>query len=463
MTVKKKQEIELVVEQVAFGGKGIARVDGFTVFVDQAVTGDKVLARVYKKKKNYAEARVLELLQPSPDRVPAPCDYSGYCGGCKWQFLSYEKQILYKRQHVMESLAHIGMVRNVPVLPTMPSDTIFGYRNKMEFSCAARRWLMPNQLHNEQIDRSLAVGLHVPGTFDKVLDIDQCLLQQELGNTLLADVREFIRASAIPVYGLKTHEGFWRFIVLRHSAANDHWMINIVTSTEERHQVQPLADQLMETYPNVVSVINNITSRKAGVAVGEYEILLGGQPVITDRIGAYQFEISANSFFQTNTRQAETLYNVVRDYAGLTGTQKVLDLYCGAGTIAIYLASLAKEIVGFEVVQSAVADANRNCRRNGIGNCRFICGDLRTSLDQVDFRPDVIILDPPRSGMHQDVVEKVLAMKAKRIVYVSCNPATMARDIIPLKDVYKIETVQPVDMFPHTYHIESVARLVLAE
>lgn len=459
MSVKKKQEIELEIEQMAFGGKGLARVDGLAVFVDQAVPHDRVLARIVKKKKNFAEARMLELLKPSADRVQAPCPYSGCCGGCKWQFLAYEKQLVYKAQHVRDSLAHIGLVDDAVVHPTLPSAEQYGYRNKMEFSCATRRWLMPEEMHADGIPTDMAVGLHVPGTFDKVLDIERCLLQQSLGNHLLAEIRKYIKESSMPVYGLRSHEGFWRFVVLRHSVAHDHWMVNIVTRAQARNQVQPLADYLMETYPEIVSVINNITARKAGVATGEFEILIGGQPFILDRIGGYEFEISANSFFQTNTRQAEVLYDVVRDYARLQGNETILDLYSGAGTIAICLASMAKEVIGFEMVESAVADAERNCRRNEIGNCRFIGGDIRSSFSQIDKDPDVLIVDPPRAGMHQDVVRKIIETKPERIVYVSCNPATMARDIVKLKEKYRIAEVQPVDMFPHTYHIESVARL----
>ncbi len=459
MTVKKGQEIELDVVQVAFGGKGIARLDGMAVFVDQAVAGDRVLARIVKKKKNYAEARMLALIAPSAQRVRAPCPYSGVCGGCTWQFLDYERQLIYKQQHVAEALAHIGQIQDVTVHSALPSVNVFGYRNKMEFSCATQRWLMPEEMGRPGVDAGLALGLHVPGTYFKVLDIAACLLQPALGNQLLGEVRDFIKASGLPVYGLKTHDGFWRFLVLRHSVARDQWMVNIVTASEDRGAVQPLADQLTDRYPEVVSVVNNVTSRKAGVAFGEYEILLAGKAVIVDTIGAYEFELSANSFFQTNTSGAQQLYETVKTYAELTGEEVVVDLYCGAGTIAIYMSHLARQVVGLEVVESAVADAARNCRRNRIDNCRFVAGDIRFTLAQLDVRPDVLIIDPPRAGMHQDVVKQVLALSPPKIVYVSCNPATMARDLALMKEAYRVEKVQPVDMFPHTFHIESVAKL----
>jgi 23S rRNA (uracil1939-C5)-methyltransferase len=459
MSIKKGQQLELDIAQLAFGGKGIARVDGLAVFVDQTVPQDRVLARIVKKKKKYAEARVVKLLDASPMRVQAPCPYSGICGGCKWQFLDYERQLRFKQQQVQESLEHIGQIQAATVHPTHGSERVFGYRNKMEFSCATRRWLLPEELGRDDVDTGIAVGLHVPGTYFKVLDIDACLLQPELGNRLIADVREFIKASARPVYGLKTHQGFWRFLVLRHSAAYDQWMVNIVTASNEPEQVQPLARQLLQTYPQVVSVVNNVTGRKAGVAIGEYEIPLAGERVLLDRIGAFEFELSANSFFQTNTLGAKRLYDTVVAYAGLTGTEHVVDLYCGAGTIAIYLAGLAKSVTGLEMAQSAVDDARRNCRRNGITNCEFVSGDVRRTLPQLTRTPDVMIIDPPRAGMHPDVVDQVLAMRPDTIVYVSCNPATMARDIGLIKAHYQIMEVQPVDMFPHTYHIEAVARL----
>jgi 23S rRNA (uracil1939-C5)-methyltransferase len=347
----------------------------------------------------------------------------------------------------------------VQVHPTLPADLIFGYRNKMEFSCTTRRWLLPHELGREEIVAGMGLGLHVPGTFDKVLDIEACLLLPEQGSRMLSDVREFIRASALPVYGLRAHEGFWRFAVLRHSVAHDQWMVNIVTAWEEPAQVLPLAERLTRRYPNVVSVVNNITGRKAGIAVGESEVLLAGQPTIEERIGPYAFELSANSFFQTNSRGAARLYDTVKAYAGLTGGETVVDLYCGTGTIAIYLSDRAGQVIGLEVVESAVADAGRNCLKNGVDNCRFIGGDIRHTLSQLVDRPDVMVIDPPRVGMHEDVVRQVLELAPRRIVYVSCNPATLARDAALLKENYRVAEVQPVDMFPHTFHIESVARM----
>ena len=461
MTIKKGEVLELKVSDMAFGGKGLARVDGMAVFVDGSVPLDLVDARIIKKKKSYAEARIISIKEPSPYRIEPPCIYSGYCGGCKWQFLSYDKQLEYKQKHVIDSIEHIGLIHDPVVHNTSPSPRIFGYRNKMEFTCSDRKWLLPDEMDDKSItDTSFAIGLHVPGTFNKVLDTKNCLLQPEEGNHILEDVRNYIKNSKVPVYGLRSHIGFWRFLMLRHSSAFDQWMVNVITSSEDRKILQPLADLLMEKYPNIVSIVNNITACKAGVATGEYEILLAGTSCLKDKIGPWEFEISANSFFQTNTSGAEKLFQTVKEYAGLTGREKIVDLYSGTGAISIFLADSAKKITGIEMSASAVADAENNCRKNMISNCFFIHGDIKDNLSKAGTGHDAMIIDPPRVGMHKNVVEQILEMAPEKIVYVSCNPSTMARDIGMIKDKYSLLEVQPVDMFPHTYHIESVAKLV---
>ncbi|MGD9227352.1 MAG: 23S rRNA (uracil(1939)-C(5))-methyltransferase RlmD [Desulfobacterales bacterium] len=460
MKVKKGQQIETKIGDIAFGGKGLVRINGMAIFVDQAVPGDTVLIRINRKKKNYAEARVVELIEASSHRINPPCVYSGFCGGCKWQFLEYAVQLEYKRQHVQESLQHIGQLKDVQVHPTIPSPLIFGYRNKMEFTCTDRRWLTPDELQQPEIDKDFGIGLHIPGTFFKVFDTKSCLLQPDLANHILDDVRKFIKFSDLPAYGLRSHLGFWRFLMLRHSVAYDQWMVNLITASDAHQTLQPLARLLMEKYPQVTTVVNNITSRKAGVAIGEFEIKLAGKPTIADRIGSFEFEISANSFFQTNTLGAAKLYETVRKYAELNGSEIIIDLYSGTGTIPIVLSGIAREVIGLEMISSAVADAENNCRHNHVENCRFVAGDIRETLPKITCRSDVLIIDPPRAGMHRDVTKQVLAMLPERIVYVSCNPATLARDLVLLKEAYQVQEVQPVDLFPHTYHIESVAKLV---
>jgi 23S rRNA (uracil1939-C5)-methyltransferase len=304
-----------------------------------------------------------------------------------------------------------------------------------------------------------ALGLHVPGSFHKVLDIDACLLQEERGNEILRAVKRFATDSGLPPYNLKTHKGFWRFLTLRRSDFYKVWMVNIITSEYRKEVVEPLARVLTSTFPDVKTVVNNITARHAAVAVGEWESILAGTGVIEDRIGPYAFQVSANSFFQTNTPGAARLYNTVLEYAELTGLENVLDLYSGTGTIPIFLSPRSRRVIGMEISKSSVEDAGKNCRTNRIENCEFVLGDIRTGLSSLSFRPDVLIIDPPRAGMHKDVVKGIMDLGTAKIVYVSCNPTTMARDLAEMKDSYEVLEIQPVDMFPHTYHVESVAKL----
>ncbi|SLM29155.1 putative enzyme [Desulfamplus magnetovallimortis] len=465
MSLKKRKTAELDILDLAFGGKGIAKPDGFPVFVDRTIPGDRALVRIIKKKKKYAEGKLIDLIVPSPLRQDAPCSYANYCGGCRWQSLPYKQQLRYKKNHVKESLEHIGLLKDIPVKDVLPSGNILGFRNKMEFSCSNRRWLTPEELQNPDITKDFGLGLHVPGTFDKVIDIKNCLIQPEPGNKILEDIRCFIKESETPAYDLKTHEGFWRFVMLRNSVAYGTWMVNIVTKTDNNSLLKKLADKLMERYPMITSFVNNVTARKAGVATGEYENVIAGEQYIKEKLGNFIFEISANSFFQTNTRGAETLYSLVSHYAELTGKENVLDLYSGTGTIPIWLSRDAKEVTGIEIVESAVLDAKKNAQINGVDNCRFHVGDIRYVLPELfneageKKQCDVMIIDPPRAGMHKDVVSQVIDLAPEKIVYVSCNPATLARDLSMLATDYKAIEVQPVDMFPHTFHIESVALL----
>jgi 23S rRNA (uracil1939-C5)-methyltransferase len=457
--IKKGQVVDVEIADLAFGGRGLVRVDGMAVFVDQVAPLDQARIRIIRKRRNFAEAVLVELLHPSPYRITPPCPYSGICGGCKWQFIEYARQLEYKRRQVADTLTRIGQVEDTDVRATIPSDSVFHYRNKMEFTFSDRRWLMPQEMGKPDVEAGMALGLHVPGTFFKVLDIQACLLQPDAGNDILGLVREFAKKSVEPVYGLKTHLGFWRFLMLRHSVSEDRWMVNIVTADDKRQLLASLADRLMTAHPNIASVVNNVTTRKAAITLGEREVVLAGESVITDRIGSNDFVISANSFFQTNTIGAERLYSIVKMFAGLTGKERVIDLYSGTGTIAACLAPEAGEIVGIEIAESAVADAEENCRRNQISNCRFIQGDIAVVLKQVTAPAEVVVIDPPRAGMHRDVLRQVVDMAPARVVYVSCNPATLARDLSLMKAHYRVVEVQPLDMFPHTYHIETVVNL----
>jgi 23S rRNA (uracil1939-C5)-methyltransferase len=459
MDIKKGDTVELNVERVVYGGRGLARLNRIVIFVDKAVPGDRVIARVVRIKKDFAEARVMEVIEASPHRILALCPYSSYCGGCSWQFIKYEKQLEYKHGFIQELLNHIGNVRDFKLYRVLPAPQIFEYRNKMEFSFSDRRWLLPEERNERRDNNRFALGLHVPGTFDKIIDIEGCLLQKEKGNEILREVKRYAKGSGIPAYGLRSHQGFWRYLMLRHSHFFDEWMVNIVTSDEKDQAVHALASLLKDQFREVTSIVNNINTRKGGTAVGEWERILVGEGNIRDRIGGFTFEISVNSFFQTNTPMAERLYESVRDFASLEGRETVLDLYCGIGTVSIFLASQATRVIGVDISKGALADANRNCELNGIDNCEFLCGDVGMVLSQVTVEPELLVTDPPRTGMHKKVVEGILRLLPERIVYISCNPATMARDIALLKDRYRVEEVQPIDLFPNSYHVESIARL----
>ena len=456
---RKGETIELLMDGMANGGRGIGRVDGCVVFVRGAITGDRISCRIVKKKKTYAEALLVELLTPSPHRIEPPCPYAGYCGGCQWQHVAYEKQLAFKKDQVVDPLEHIGGFKNPPVHQVLPSEKVFGYRNKMEFSFSDRRWYLPDEMHLRENYGDFALGLHVPGAFQKVIDVEACLLQEDTGNRILRDVKQYALESGIPVYGLKSHEGFWRFLTLRYSVALDEWMVNLITSQYRPETVQPLSEFLCGKYDRIRTVVNNINIRKASIAVGETEKTLFGDGYIEDRIGDFHFRISANSFFQTNSAGAANLYSTVAEYAGLQGGEKVLDLYSGTGTIPIFLSEKADSVTGIEISESASADAEKNARENLIKNCRFVCGDIKDALKEISFKPDVVIIDPPRAGMHKDVLSRLLEMAPEKIVYTSCNPATLARDLGQMVETYELHEVQPVDMFPNTYHIEAVARL----
>lgn len=454
------QEIETTIEKVAFGGQGIAHHENRVLFVENAVPGDRMKVRLRKVKKTHAFAYPVELMQPSKLRIEAPCSHFGFCGGCKWQNLEYQTQLEFKRQHVMESLEHIGDIRADCVEDVIPSPLIFGYRNKMEFSFSENRWLPPDELKNPDIAKQqFSLGFHVPRFFDRIIDIEKCWLQDDQLNRILIFSKAFFKDAGIPVYHNRTHEGILRYLVLRKSFAFDQIMVNIVTFSPIQEQLRGFAEKLTAEIPAVTSVINNVNSRFAQIAAGEEEFLIYGNPVIREKLGDYVFEISSNSFFQTNSLQAEKLYRVVEDLAGVKD-KTVWDLYSGTGSIAIFLSGKADKIIGFEILESSVEDARRNAELNEVDNCEFIAGDIRFSMEQYSQnKPDVIICDPPRSGMHPDVVNTILEISPDKIVYVSCNPTTLARDLTILKEQYHLTKIQPLDMFPHTYHIESVCRL----
>ncbi len=462
--MKRGTEIELDIEKFADRGKSLARRDGYVVFVAGAVPGDRVRARVFKRKKTYAEARLLEVLTPSPLRVEPRCRYFGTCGGCKWQHVAYAAQLEAKQQSVREAFVHQGGFEDVSVRPTLGAEQIYGYRNKMEFSFSADRWLTPEEIASgESFDTGFALGLHVPGNFYKVLDLHECHLPPAPCGEILNATRRFARQQGWAPWDVRRHTGFLRHLVLRQAAKTDDLMVNLVTNGYDPDRMAAYAGMLQTQFPAVTTLVNTVNTGVAQTAFGEAMHTIYGPGVIRDRIGPYTFEIAANAFFQTNTAQAERLYEVARDAAELRPSDLVYDLYCGAGTISIFVAVHVAHVVGVELVQEAVDNARANAAANGITNCTFRSGDLMRMFTpefvRAHGRPDVLITDPPRAGMHPKVVEQIARLRPERFVYVSCNPQTQARDLRLLADHYAVEVVQPVDLFPHTHHIESVAKL----
>lgn len=480
MQIKKGDIVELEIEKYAFEGKGIAKVSksellgnklsnsdekNYVVFVLGSYPGDKVKARLLKIKNSYAEAAKVEIILPSSERTDAKCKYFGVCGGCKQQDLNYECQIKYKQQQVEEIFHKLGGYSGFEVEPIIPSDNIYFYRNKMEFSFSDKRWLTNAELVNENIEKNFALGLHVPKIYDKVLDVDECFLQSEISNRILNLTRKFFKEHNTSIYSTKTHTGFLRNLVIKQSQRTKDLMVNLVTSEENDELMLGYRDFLLTDIPEVTTVVNNISKKKAAIAVGDYEKVYYGSGFIYDEIGKYMFRISANSFFQTNTLQAEKLYQTALDFAELNGSEIVYDLYSGAGTIAIYISEHAKEVIGFESVEPAINDAHVNAELNSVKNVKFFSADLYKSfmpiVENIDLpKPDLIIIDPPRAGMHENTAADVIKLSPRKIVYVSCNPATQVRDIKRMVSAgYKLVKIRSVDMFPHAYHIENVALL----
>ncbi|MFQ5569003.1 MAG: 23S rRNA (uracil(1939)-C(5))-methyltransferase RlmD [Rhodothermales bacterium] len=462
--LKRGVEVELTIEKFADRGKSLARLDGYVVFVAGTVPGDRVRARVVKKKKNYAEARLIDVLTPSPLRTEPRCFYFETCGGCKWQHVAYSAQLEAKRQSVQEALTHHGQFEGVEVRPTMGAEEVYFYRNKMEFSFSTHRWLTPKEIATgRDFDTDFALGLHVPGHFYKVLDLHECHLQSELSIRLVNGVREFVKVQAWKPWDIRQHTGFLRHLVIRLGTHTGEVMVNLVTNGYDEARMAELAVYLQMEFPEVTTLVNTINTGVAQTAYGEAMHTIYGPGVIHDMIGPYGFKIAPNAFFQTNTRQAQRLYEVARDFADLRPDDLLYDLYCGAGTISLFMAGEVQRVVGVELIEEAIANARANARDNGIDNCTFAAGDLMKMFTpgfvQEHGRPDVLIVDPPRAGMHPRVVKQIAQLRPERFVYVSCNPMTQARDLALLSDVYTIEAVQPVDLFPHTHHIENVVKL----
>lgn len=468
---KTKQETiitDVEVSDAGAEGKAIVRHDGMVIFVPFVVPGDVIDVKIFKKKKNYAEGRAVAIKKPSPLRVDAQCTHFGICGGCKWQTFDYAGQLRCKEQQVRDNLERLGHIDTSGLRTICGSDNIFYYRNKLEFTFSTKRWLNDGEIRDEADPG--AVGFHVPQVFDKVLPIEHCALQRDPSNQIRNAVRDFALQHSIPFYDIRNHTGFLRNLVIRNTSTGE-WMVIVIVAERNDGMLMPIMEFLKETFPCITSLLY-IINDKFNDSYTDLEVTTySGQGYITELMPRYgggtplQFRINPKSFYQTNSEQAFKLYSFVAEFAQLRGDENVYDLYTGTGTIAQFLAGMCRRVTGIEYVEEAIVDARLNAKLNGFDNCTFYAGDMAKVLTP-DFiaangRPDVVITDPPRAGMHEKVVEQLLAVEAPRIVYVSCNPATQARDLQMLAAKYDIGRIQPVDMFPHTQHVENVAELTL--
>lgn len=470
MARKKKEQPVLEgveITGVAAEGNAIARVDNLVVFIPYGAPGDVARVKLIRKKHSYAEGRIEELTQPAAMRVESRCSHFGLCGGCRWQHLPYDFQLQCKRQQVVDCLDRIAKIPHPEVAPALASEQIWDYRNKMEYTFCSKLWLTPEQMASgEEFADRRAAGFHIPGAFDKVLDIDYCHLQDSgIGNDLRNFIKQFGKENDLTFYDLRENHGLLRTLMIR-TASTGQVMVLMSFGEDDPAGIEMVMNAIREKFGERITSLLYVVNLKANDTFGDLEVhTYAGESFITEEMEGLQFRVGPKSFYQTNSRQALRLYTVAREMAELTGDELVYDLYTGTGTIANFVARRARQVIGIEYVPEAIEDAKVNSKVNGIDNTLFYAGDMKDILTD-DFiekhgRPDVMIVDPPRAGMHEDVTKVILNAEPNRIVYVSCNPATQARDLALLHEKYDIEAIQPVDMFPHTAHIENVVRLAL--
>ncbi|HOB84076.1 MAG TPA: 23S rRNA (uracil(1939)-C(5))-methyltransferase RlmD [Bacteroidales bacterium] len=454
---------KVLITDIGAEGNAIAKVDGRVVFVPMLVPGDVVDLRISKKRRKYLEGTVIRFHEYSPDRIKPVCRHFGICGGCKWQHLPYELQLKYKEKQVTDNLERIGKVQAAHINPIMGSSEIYRYRNKMEYAFSDRRWLTREEVESDNnFDKEDALGFHIPGLFDKVLDIKECFLQAEPSNAIRDAVRRYAHKKGLAFFNYRQQSGFLRNLIIRNNGKGDV-MVIVVFFLDEKERIAGLMDFLAQEFPRITSLWYIINTKKNDSLADQTPVLYKGEDHLIEEIEGLKFRLGPKSFYQTNRLQAARLYSTARDFAGLTGKETVYDLYTGTGTIANYVAGLSGKVIGIEYIKDAVDDAKINSGMNNIRNTEFIAGDLKDILSEQFYRehghPDVVITDPPRAGMHNDVVRSVMAANPRRIVYISCNPATQARDISVFSERYTVEKIQPVDMFPQTHHVENVALL----
>ncbi len=465
MRKKNKQNTvieDLVISGLAAEGQAIGRHDGMVIFVEGAVPGDVADVLLLKKKRDYAQGKIKALKKASDLRTEPFCSHFGVCGGCRWQFLSYDKQVEYKQQIAEEAFKRIGKLEYPPFLPIVKADPTRYYRNKLEYTFSNRRWLTQAEVdsNNEHLSRN-ALGFHVPGMFDRVVNIEHCYLQDSLSNDIRNEIYRFARQQDWTFYDIKTHSGFLRNLIIRNSSLGE-WMVNVCFGEDDAPKRRQLLDRLLQVFPQISSLHYTVNTKFNDTIYDLEVVTYFGNGYITEQLDDTRYKISPKSFFQTNSSQAVQLYRIARQFAALNGQELLFDLYTGTGSIAIFMAKQCRQVVGIEEIPQAIEDAKFNAQLNRLDNAHFYAGDVKKLLADAVARhgqPDVLITDPPRAGMHADVVGQLLELNPQRLVYVSCNPATQARDLQLLSDRYSIEQVQPVDMFPHTFHVENVASL----
>ena len=464
--VAKKKPIvldEVLVENYAAEGKSLARKDGKVIFIENVVPGDVVDIRLSKNKKDWAEGYPLHFRSFSKERVEPFCQHFGICGGCQWQMLPYQKQLTYKHQQVFDTLSRIGKVKLPELLPIVGADHDKFYRNKLEYTFSTKEYVPKKEFKKEEVSEySPSLGFHAKGFFDKIVDIQKCWLQPEPTNSLRNAIRDFALQNKYSFYDYRNHTGLLRNLQVRICTTGEV-MVNVIFGHKDDEKINSLLGFIATQFPEITTLLYTVNLKKNDSLNDQQPITWKGKGHVIEKLEDFSFIIGPKSFFQTNTLQAQKLYSITREFAELKGNEVLYDLYCGTGSIGIFCSKNAKKVIGVELIAEAVADAEKNSQINNILHAEFFTGDVIDICDEAFFakhgRPDVIITDPPRAGMHEKLVQKIITMKAPIVVYVSCNPATQARDLALLDKEYEVTKVQPVDMFPHTHHIENVVQL----
>ncbi len=462
---RRKKIIEnLTITDIVAEGKGLGRKDDLVVFVKDVVPGDVVDVLIKRNKSAYKEGIAINYHECSDLRVEAKCQHHELCGGCKWQHIDYEKQLEFKQKITQDAFDRIAKIPVNQTSTILESENIYNYRNKLEYTFSPNRWLTKAEMEDGRPLSAEGVGFHLAGMFDRILDIDECLLQSDFSNIIRNDIKKYAIENNLSFYNIRQHEGFLRNLVVRNSLANNQYMIILILGHEDEPQRTKLLDYIIKNHPQISSLYYIINEKKNDNYTDLEPVLYYGDEVIIEKMGDLSFRIGPKSFFQVNIPQTKRLYDIALEFAGLTKTETVYDLYTGTGTIALYASQKAEKVIAIETVKEAIDDAKKNAELNNITNTHFFVGDMKDTLTE-DFiaqngKPDVVLLDPPRAGVHKDALEVIKSAKPEKIVYISCNPATQARDIEILSDNYFVEKIQPVDMFPHTFHVENVALLI---